>query len=126
MRTLIFFICIAAVIVCVTSYRLGYRSGIKQSRLEEDERGLVVLTLGGYKAAQATNWTKVKSLLSVEILGFTRDYERRFGVPSGSNSFVARFTEAKAIANQVETQLVPVESSLQSALGSNFDIKVER
>jgi hypothetical protein len=92
--------------------------------LEEDQRGLVVLTLSGYKAAEATNWTKVQSLLSVEILGFTRDYERRFGVPTGTNIFVGRFAEAKVIADRVEAQMVPVVGALQKALGSNVTVEI--
>jgi len=111
---------------CAVCYSLGYRSGIKRSLLEEDRRGLLVLTLGGYKAAEATNWTKVKSLLTVELLGFTRDYERHFGIPNGTNFFVARFAEAKGIADQVEKQMVPVASSIQSALGSNVTIEIAK
>lgn len=126
MRALIWILCLVAIIACVVCYSLGFRSGIKQSRLEEDQRGLVVLTLGGYKAAEATNWSKVKSLLSVEILGFTRDYERRFGAPTGSNSFVGRFAEAKAIADQVEKQMVPLASGLQKALGSNVTVEIRQ
>ena len=123
MRILICILCVVAVIACTVCYSLGFYSGVKQSRLEEDQRGLVVLTLGGYKAAEAANWTKVQSLLSVEILGFTRDYERRFGAPTGTNSFVERFAEAKVIADRVEKQMVPVVSSLQPALGSNVTVE---
>jgi hypothetical protein len=117
-------LCVVAIIACIVCYSFGFRSGIKQSRLEEDQRGLVVLTLSGYKAAEATNWTKVQSLLSVEILGFTRDYERRFGVPNGTNSFVGRFAEAKVIADRVDKQMVPVVSGLQKALGSNVTVEI--
>lgn len=126
MRPLIWILSVVAIIACVVCYSLGLRSGIKQSRLEADQRGLVVLTLAGYKAAESTNWTKVRSLLATEIVGFTRDYERRFGFPTGTNSFVGRFAEAKAIADQVEKQMVPVASGLQKSLGSNFTVEIER
>src|SRR5262245_59458367 len=122
MRILLCILAIVVIIACSICFALGYRSGSKRSRLEEDQRGLVVLTLTGYKAAEATNWTKVKSLLTIEILGFTRDYERRFGVPTGTNVFVTRL--AKAIADQVEKQMVPVGSALQSAVGSNVTVKI--
>src|SRR6266567_9100851 len=114
---------VVGIIGCAVFYFLGYRSGTKRSLLEEDRRGLLVLTLGAYRAAEATNWTKVQSFLDVELLGFTHDYERHFGVPGGTNSFVKRFAEAKAIAGRVEKQMVPVESSLQSALGSNVTVE---
>ena len=126
MRILLCVLAVVAVIACAVSYAFGYRSGSKQSRLEEDQRGLVVLTLGGYKAAEATNWAKVKSLLTVEILGFTRDYERRFGAPTGTNSFVGRFAEAKVIADRAEKQMIPVAPSLQKALGSNSTVEIEK
>lgn len=123
MRTFICLLCVAAIMACIASYFAGYRSGIRQSRMEEDQRGLVTLTLGGYKAAEATNWAKVKSLLTMEMIGFTRDYERRFGVPTGTNGFVARFAEAKVFADQIEKQLVPMQSGVQSAIGSNLPVK---
>ncbi len=101
---------VVAFAACVVCYSVGYYSGTKQSLLEEDRRGLLMLTLSGYQAAQATNWTKVQSLLDVELLGFTRDYERYFGIPSGTNSFAKRFAEAKIIADQLEKQAVPISS----------------
>lgn len=102
------FLALAAVIACIIFYFVGYRNGIKKSPLQEDRQGEVVFTLGAYKAAEATNWTKVQSFLSVELLSFTRDYERRFGVPNGTNTFARRFAEAKVIADRLETQMVPV------------------
>jgi hypothetical protein len=124
MRIKLFILTIIAIVGCLVCYAFGFKSGIKQSRLEEDQRGLVILTLSGYKEAEATNWIKVQSLLNVEILGFTREYERRFGVPTGTNSFVSRFAEAKTISDRVEKQMVPVESGLQKALGTNFTLGV--
>jgi hypothetical protein len=111
-----------ALCACFVCYSLGYRSGIKQSRLEEDQRGLVVLSLTGYKEAEATNWPKVKSLLATELFGFTRDYERRFGAPTGAGNFVPRFYEAKGIADRIEKEMVPL-SALGVPLGSNGTAK---
>ena len=117
---------VVALIACAVCYEFGYRSGTKQSRLEEEQLGLVVITLNGYKEAEATNWTKVKSLLSVELLGFTRDYEHRYGAPDATNIFAGRFAEAQNIADRVEKQMVPVASALQSALGSNFNVETNK
>lgn len=111
-----------AVVSSVACYVIGYRSGIRQSRLEEEQRGLVIFSLAGYKAMEATNWSKIKSLLTVEILAFTRDYERRFGAPIGTNMFAMRFAEAKAISDREEKLMVPIGGALQSALGSNVNV----
>src|SRR5437867_461511 len=125
MRIQLLLLPVVAIIAGAVCYFLGYRSGTKQSLLEEDRRGLLVLTLGAYQAAEATNWTKVQSFLQVELLGFTRDYEHHFGVPSGTNSFTKRFAEAKVIADRIEKQMVPV-SSIGAALGSNVTVEMER
>jgi hypothetical protein len=101
---------------------MGYRSGLKRSLLEEDRRGLLTLTLNGYKALESTNWSRVQSLLTIELVGFTRDYEKHFGIPSGTNSFAGRFAEAKAIADRLEKQLVPM-NDLGPKLGTNVPIE---
>ena len=100
-----------ALIACLASYVMGYRAGIKQSPLREERQGQVIYALGMYKAAEATNWTKVQSFLDTQIVSFTRDYERRFGVPSGTNVFDKRFTDAKLIADRIEKQMVPVNAT---------------
>lgn len=112
-------------IACIVCYLFGFRSGIKQSRHKEDQQGLVVLTLAGYKAAESNNWPKVKSLLRVELLGFTREYERRFGVPVGTNIYTKKFQEAKTIADRIEKEMVPV-SSLGAILGSNVTVRIKK
>ena len=111
---------VVAVLAGGICYEVGYRSGVKRSRAEEDQRGLVVLTLSGYKFAEATNWPKVKSLLATELYGFTRDYECHFGVPSGTNGFVLRFQEAKLLAEGIERDMGPVNAAEQ-VLGVRSD-----
>ena len=118
MRMLLLILLAIVLILGAVCYELGYHSGVKRSRSEEDQRGLVVLTLVGYKQVEATNWPKVKSLLATEIVGFTRDYERRFGAPSGTNDFVLRFQEAKSLADRIEREMVPV-SAVGQMLRSN-------
>jgi hypothetical protein len=118
MRLILCIFAVIAVIVGGIFYELGYRSGIKRSRAEEDQRGLVVLTLTSYKYAEATNWPKVKSFLTTELYGFTREYERRFGTPSGTNDFVRRFQEAKTLADRIEKDMVPI-SALGEVIGNS-------
>ena len=121
MKTIV--IIVIALVVCVAAYFVGYRAGTKKSLLEQDRRGLLVLTLGMYDAAEATNWTKVRSFIDTELLGFTRDYERHFGVPSGPDSFASRFARAKTAADQIEKRMVPL-SSITNSLPPNVTIRV--
>jgi hypothetical protein len=110
---------------CVAAYFVGHRTGAKTSLLEKDRRGLLVITLGLYDAVEATNWTKVRSIVHTELLAFTRDYERHFGVPSGTDSFASRFARAKAAADQIERSMVPL-SSIATNLGSSVTIGVQK
>jgi hypothetical protein len=122
MRLLLCLLAITAILICATCFFLGYRSGLKQSLLEEDRRGILTLTLNGYKALESTSWSKVQSLLTIEMVAFTRDYEKHFGIPTGTNSFAGRFAEAKAIADRLEKQLVPM-NDLGPKLGTNVAIE---
>ena len=110
MRLLLCIFALIAMLVGAICYQLGYHSGLKRSRAEEEQRGLVVLSLSGYKFAESTNWPKVKSLLTTELCGFTREYEHRFGVPTGTNDFVPRFREAKVLADHIEKEMIPVSA----------------
>ena len=111
-------------VACIASYMLGHRSGSKQSPLREDREGELVYALGMYHAAETTNLTKLHSFLDIKILAYTRDYERRFGVPPPTNRFGRDFAEAQALAAQIERRLVPI-SAIGAALGSNVSVTVE-
>jgi hypothetical protein len=93
-------------------YSVGYRAGTKQSPLKEDLQGRLVIATIAYRSGEATNWTKVHGLIGMQIHSMTREYERRFGVPSVADPFAPRFTSAQAIAKQVETRLVPLGAVL--------------
>ncbi|SRR5258706_16203981 len=124
MKTIL--IIVIALVVCVAFYFAGYRAGTKKSLLEQDRRGLLVLTLGMYDAAEATNWTKVRSFIDTELLGFARDYERHFGVPSGgTDQFPSRFSRARSIADQIERRMVPLRS-ITNSLPSNVTIQIRK
>lgn len=99
-----------ALLACVICYFVGFRAGTKQSPLSEARQGDLVIALRTYQAAERTNWTRVQSTLGIQVLALTRDYERRFGVPTGTNRFVQYFAEAKAVADRVESQLMPLSS----------------
>ena len=111
MRTALVILVAAVLLACFAGYVVGYRAGIKQSPLREERQGEVLYALGMYQAAEATNWTKVQSFIDIQIVAFTRDYERQFGVPSGTNVFDRRFKNAKLIADRIEKLMVPVNST---------------
>jgi hypothetical protein len=110
MRTAFVILITMALLACLACYIVGYRAGIKQSILREERQGQIIYALAMYQAAEATNWTKVKSFIDTQIVSFTRDYERPFGVPIGTNVFDRRFPDAKLIADRVEKQMVRVNA----------------
>jgi hypothetical protein len=118
-------IAVIALMACVVCYLVGFRAGTKQSPLSEARQGDLVIALRTYQAAERTNWTKVQSTLGMQVLALTRDYERKFGVPTGTNRFVQYFAEAKAVADRVESQLVPLSSAFTNLpLAPNFKVTV--
>jgi hypothetical protein len=123
MKTFVLFLA-ALLVLCAGSYFIGFRAGTKQSLSEKERRGIIALTLATYDAAQATNWTKVKSFLEVELLGFTREYERRYGVPTNTNA-LPLFVRAKSVADQIEKRMVPM-SSLATNFGSNVTFGIKK
>ena len=111
-------------VACVLCYVVGYRSGSGQSPLREDREGELVYALGMYHAAETTNVTKLHSFLDIKILAYTRDYQRRFGVPPPTNRFGRDFAEAQILAARIEKRLVPIPA-IGTALGSNVSVTVE-
>jgi len=73
-----------------------------------------MIALRTYQVVQGTNWAKAHSTLGVVLYSRTRDYERRFGIPTGTNSsgfsFARAFAEAKALSARIERELVPLNS----------------
>jgi hypothetical protein len=109
-------------------YTVGFRAGAKLSPLQQHCEGDLLLAVAMYQSAQATNWTKVKSTLGMEVLQWTRDYQKRFGVPTGTNVFARHFPEAQAIADTVERTLVPMSSILTNfphTPDAKFDVSRE-
>ena len=103
---------LSAVVACAFSYSFGYHSGTRRLPLKNQLEGDLMIALRTYQAAQATNWTKVQSTLATQVLALTRHYELVYGVPTGTNTFARHFPEAKAMADQIEKQMVPLGSVL--------------
>ena len=111
MRIVFAIFVVSAFIACIACYFVGFRRGINESPLREERQGQVLYAVEMYHAVEVTNWGKLQSFVDTQIIAFTRDYERRFGVPSGTNIFAKRFADAKFIADQVEKKMVPVQAT---------------
>lgn len=110
-------------IACCFCWWFGYHTGTKESPARADKEGQLVLAYHAFRATQATNWPKVESALGMQVLALTRDYECRFGVPTGTNYFARRFGEIQAAASQFERQLVPLSAAFTNLpLAPNFKV----
>lgn len=67
---------------------------------------------------------KAREDLGMLILIRTRDYEQNFGPPAQSDRFAEAFEMAQAIADQVQSSLVPLESAFK-AVGPNTTVTVK-
>lgn len=112
------------VLVVFACFIAGFRVGINKSPSRENLEGQIVFALTSYRALETTNVQKLHSCIDIQLVAYTREYERRFGVPNGTNAFDKRFAEAKEIADRVEKTLVPVGSGLQKALGTNYNVEM--
>jgi hypothetical protein len=120
-------VALVACIACVICYLVGFHAGTKQSPLTETRQGDLLIALRTYQAAKHTNWTKVQGILGMQVLALTRDYEWRFGAPTGTNRFVHQFAEAKAVANRVESELVPLSSAFTNLpVSPDFKVTIEK
>ena len=102
---------VVAIIACCGCYWFGYRAGTKESPLEEEYRGNLSIALRTYQATERTNWTKVQSTLGMQVWALTRNYDRMFGIPTGTHRFVQQFAEAQAVAKRVEQGLIRINSA---------------
>ncbi len=108
-----------------STYYLGYIDRSATGGFEvSDARFRISLHDALYHSAEQGDLQKIHSSLSVALLGEVRAYEYEYGDESGTNSFAKRFADAKAIADHVESTLVPI-SSITNFLPTNMQFKVE-
>lgn len=101
---------------------------MKESPMRAEREGQLAVLYHTYRMVEATNWSKVHSAVGIQMLGLTRDYERRFGMPTGTNRFARRFPEIQKAATQFERQLVTVASiftNLQTTPDVDASVKKE-
>jgi hypothetical protein len=98
--------------LAVLSYVLGYRSGLLRDAQIRQARGRLNWNLTLYEKAERGDLRALTNHLGMIILGQTREFEKEFGVPTGTNYFVERFSKPQGIAARVESTLVPIGSIL--------------
>ena len=82
-------------------FLFGYHVGASHA-VQKERRAQLVDSLSFYQMAGPTTGTELKTRLGLEVLTLTREYESRFGCPTGTNSFAKHFADAKVVADQVE------------------------
>ena len=98
------------VVLTVLSWYLWIRNAeLRDQQVKHAEFDLN-LNVSLYLTLKAGGVDKVQRSPGSTILGQTRDFERAYGVPAGTNSSAKQFARAQAIAAQVETNLVPITS----------------
>jgi hypothetical protein len=65
-----------------------------------------------YHSAEQGDIQKIQSTLGMVLLGEVRAYQYEFGDETGTNNFAKHYMDAKAIADQVQSTLVPINSIL--------------
>jgi hypothetical protein len=105
-------IIVLSLILAVVSYFLGYSNNTLRDFEMREAQGRLGLNLSIYNDMERGDFQKVKEHLGMVILGQTRIYEQQYGVPVGTNFFAQKFLAAQAIASQIESNLVPVNSIL--------------
>ena len=109
--------------LAVVSYFLGCWTGAQRETSKGDARFLISVHQALYHSAESGDLQKIQSTLGMVLLGEVRTYQQHFGNETGTNGFAKRFTDAKSIADRVQSQLVPV-SSILTNLPHTPDVKI--
>ena len=109
--------------LAVACYFLGWSNVSIRDHQAREARGRLGLDLGIYQELERGEVQRAKADLGLIILAQTRVYEEQYGVPTGTNWFAEKFAKAQTIASQVESNVVPIASGVQKALGSNYTVE---
>ncbi len=96
--------------LAVVSYALGYRNGKFRDIERREAAARLSTSLLLYAVAEKGDMGKLRSDLGIVVLGQTRTFEERYGVPHSDDWFAERFAHAQTIATQIESRLVRFNS----------------
>jgi len=103
-------IIVLALLWAASTYYLGYMTGARREVLRSDARFLLSVHDAMYHSAEQGDVRKLQDNLGMVLLGEVRAYQFEFGDETGTNSFARRYQDAKAIADRVQSTLVPLSS----------------
>jgi hypothetical protein len=106
------------------TYYLGYLTGARREVRRGDAQFRVSVYDALYHSAKDGDLKKIQSTVNILLLGAVRDYQHEFGDVTGTNNFARRYADAKVIADQVESTLVPL-NSITNFLPSGVKLQIE-
>jgi len=116
---------VSVILACVVTYFAGYHAGARIPA-EGDRQASLILGVSLYQTME-TNQAMAQRILGRRIANVARDYERRFGIPKGTNAFAQLFMQAKAIADRMATApVLSGEASTNVGTGPRPNVPVER
>ena len=118
------FIIVLALALAVASYMLGWSNVSLRDHEQREAQGRLILDLSIYQDLERGDFQRAKEHMGMVILGQTRFYEYEFGVPTGTNTFSKKFSNAQVIASQIESTLVPI-SSITNQQPANMKLQVD-
>jgi len=120
-------ILVLALLLAASTFYLGYMAGARREVLRDDARFRISLYDSLYHSAEKGDVRKIQNNLGIVLLGEVRTYHDNFGDETGTNSFAERYGDAKAIADRVESTLVPVGSVISNLPHTpDADVNVEK
>jgi hypothetical protein len=118
-------IIVLALLLAASTYHLGYMTAARREVLRDDARFRISVHDALYHSAEQSDVRKIQSTLGIVLLGEVRAYQYEFGDETATNSFAKRYSDAKAIADRVESTLVPLNSITNSLPGMKVTIQKE-
>jgi hypothetical protein len=118
-------IIVLALLLAASTYYLGYMTGARREVLRSDARFRVSVYDALYHSAEEGDLQKIRSTVSILLLGAVRSYQYEFGDETGTNSFAMRYADARMIADHVESTLVPI-SSITNHLPPGMKLQIDK
>lgn len=104
-------------------YVAGSKIGPERARQRSDAQFRISVGLSHYQFLKDGEIERVQGRIGFLLWSEMREYERKYGVPSGADPFVRKFTAAKIIAEQNKPTMVDLGTVLATSLPP--DIKLE-
>jgi len=111
MRTSFVILIAAALLAFLACYVIGIAPAFSSRHYGKSAKDKCSTRSACIKAAEATNWSKIQSFVDTQIVGSREIMSAASELPSGTNVFDKRFTDAKLIADRVEKRMIRVNAT---------------